>query len=294
MSSKTFLSSIKISVFGFISISLLASLLLVLTPAQPANALVGMVSKLCLNSNDGEVAWPSSTGACPSGFESIKPDSVPTNFKAICLAYVIPGGEDGIYNGVDTNGKISCAKYESDTKNYDNVALINRSQVSGKDLYDLSNVEPTPGINPGTTTTGTGTTGTTKTGTTTTKNGTTTKKTNTSSTSNVNDSGECPDGFASKGPLCIPDNPFGDGDGIAGKGTIGELAAAIISILLGLSGIVAVIMIIIGGYQFMTARGNETQSTNGRKTLVNALIGLAIIIVSYAVVQAITNYLTNR
>ena len=189
MSSKTLLSSIKISVFGFISVSLLASLLLVLTPVQPAHALVGMVSKLCLNANDGEVAWPSSTGACPGGFVSLKPDSVPTNFKAICLAYVIPGGEDGIYNAVDTTGKISCAKYENDTKNYDNVALINRSQISGKDLYDTTNVEPTPDIiadpdaNP---------TKTTKTNTTPQKNVAPTKKTNTSSTSNVNDSGECP------------------------------------------------------------------------------------------------------
>jgi len=291
MPRQTFFSRIKISVFSFISISLLASLLLVLTPVQPARALVGVVSKLCLNSDTGEVAWPSSTGVCPTGFTSIKPDSLPTNFKALCLVFVIPANDDAIYNGVDTNGKISCAKYEDDSKNYDNIALINRSQVSGKDLYDTSTVEPTPDIiadpdaNP---------TKTTKTGTTTTKNVAPTKNTNSSSTSNVNDSGDCPDGFTSKGPLCIPDNPFGDGDGIAGKGTVGELATAIISILLGLSGIVAVIMIIIGGYQFMTARGNETQSTNGRKTLVNALIGLAIVIVSYAVVQAITNYLTNR
>jgi type IV secretory pathway VirB2 component (pilin) len=116
---------------------------------------------------------------------------------------------------------------------------------------------------------------------------------NTKSSSTTNDAGSCPDGFTTKGPLCIPKNPFGDDDGVAGKGSVGELATTIISILLGLSGIVAVIMIIIGGYQVMTARGNETQQTNGRKTLINALIGLAIVIVSYAVVQAVANYLTN-
>jgi hypothetical protein len=50
-------------------------------------------------------------------------------------------------------------------------------------------------------------------------------------------------------------------------------------------------MIIIGGYQWMTARGNEAQVTNGRKTLINALIGLAIVILSFAVVQAVNTFL---
>lgn len=275
-------------------ISLLASLLLLSWSIPKAQAIVGTVSALCVSTNTGEVSWPSSTGKCPSGANSIKPTSLPTNFKALCLAYVIPAGEDGIYNGVNAAGKISCSQYQEDDKNYGNVVLINRSQVSGTDPYattkppgDIYPSEPEP------TPIKTGGTGTAK-NTTSTSNSKATSGSNSGSSSGTSDSGECPEGFTAKGPLCIPENPFGDSDGIAGKGTIGELATAIISILLGLSGIVAVIMIIIGGYQFMTARGNETQSTNGRKTLVNAIIGLAIIIVSYAVVQAITNYLVNR
>jgi predicted small integral membrane protein len=89
----------------------------------------------------------------------------------------------------------------------------------------------------------------------------------------------------------VPANPFSGNGGIAGNGTIAELATTIINILLGLSGIVAVVMIIIGGYQWMTARGNEAQVTNGRKTLINALIGLAIVILSFAVVQAVNTFL---
>ncbi len=94
-----------------------------------------------------------------------------------------------------------------------------------------------------------------------------------------------------KGPLCIPANPFANSGGIAGSGSIGQLAVSIISILLYLAGIIAVIFIIIGGYYYMTAAGNDARALSGRKTLVNALIGLAIVILSFLIVQIVTNFL---
>lgn len=114
-----------------------------------------------------------------------------------------------------------------------------------------------------------------------------------SASTTAGNQGDCPEGFVQKGPLCVPNNPFGNGGGIAGNGTISGLATTIINILLGLAGIVAVFMIIIGGYQWMTARGNETQVTNGRKTLINALIGLVIVVLSFAVVQVVVSFLTK-
>jgi|GEM_PF-1317769 type IV secretory pathway VirB2 component (pilin) len=103
--------------------------------------------------------------------------------------------------------------------------------------------------------------------------------------------GSCANGFTQKGPLCVPNNPFSGNQGIAGQGTLGGLVTQIISILLGLAGIVAVIFVIIGGYYYMTARGDETQAANGRKTLVNALIGLAIVVLSYLIVQIVTSFI---
>lgn len=72
-----------------------------------------------------------------------------------------------------------------------------------------------------------------------------------------------------------------------------QLAAEVIRILLYFAGIVAVIFVIIGGYKYMTAGGNEESAGKGRKTMVQAIIGLVIVILSYVIITTITNYLTK-
>lgn len=71
------------------------------------------------------------------------------------------------------------------------------------------------------------------------------------------------------------------------------LVRIIINWALYLSAIIAVIFIIIGGYFYITSAGNESQATKGRTTLTNALIGLAIIVLSYMIVQVVYNFLTR-
>lgn len=105
--------------------------------------------------------------------------------------------------------------------------------------------------------------------------------------------GDCEEGFHKVGPLCVPNSPFTDPDAPVNSPDAGGLAVRLIKILLYFAGIVAVIMAIVGGYQIMTARGNETQATNGRKTLTNAIIGLIIVILSYVIVQAVINFVTK-
>ena len=125
-----------------------------------------------------------------------------------------------------------------------------------------------------------------------TKTSTSTQSTGTQSSSTTTAAGDCGSGFTPKGPLCIPNNPF-TGNGIAASGSIGQLATSIISILLGLAGIVAVIFLIIGGYTWMTSRGNEAQVVSARKTVVNAIIGIIIIVMSYLIIQVITSFLVK-
>lgn len=227
------------------------------------------VSSLCLNESGTTLSWPTTTG-CAAPLKEIQLSSVPDNFKAVCLVLVESSNVYQIFNADSNPAGTShnCDKYKQDTK-YAGSELILRTQIGGKDPAST------------TTTTTTTTPSTTK----------TTPKTTTKTSTTTGSQGSCPENFTQKGPLCIPNNPFANSDGIAGKGTIGELAASIIRILLYLSGIVAVIMIIVGGYTWMTARGNETQATDGRKTLINALIGLVIVVMAYAIVQAITNYI---
>ena len=63
----------------------------------------------------------------------------------------------------------------------------------------------------------------------------------------------------------------------------------IITVLLGLSGLIALAYIIIGGYQIATAAGSEERATSGRKTLTNAIIGLVVILLSYIIITIVVN-----
>ncbi len=65
---------------------------------------------------------------------------------------------------------------------------------------------------------------------------------------------------------------------------IRQIVANIIRIALGLVGIVLIVIIMYGGFLWMTAGGNEEQIGKAKKILVNAIIGLIIILSAYAIV----------
>lgn len=58
----------------------------------------------------------------------------------------------------------------------------------------------------------------------------------------------------------------------------------IINWVLGLLGLIAVIIIIYAGFLWLTAAGNEDRITTAKKTILGAVIGLVIILLSYAIV----------
>ena len=58
---------------------------------------------------------------------------------------------------------------------------------------------------------------------------------------------------------------------------------------LGIAGITAVVFIMVGGYQMYFSLGNEEMIKTGKNTLVWAVIGLVVVILSAAIVQIITN-----
>ena len=64
-----------------------------------------------------------------------------------------------------------------------------------------------------------------------------------------------------------------------------EIIAAVVRIILGFLGIIAVIIIIYGGYTWMTAAGNEDKIKDAKRILVNAVIGLAIILAAFGIVS---------
>lgn len=78
-----------------------------------------------------------------------------------------------------------------------------------------------------------------------------------------------------------------------GLGTkdVRETVARIINVALGLLGIVAVVIILIGGFEWMTAGGNEEKTGEAKKRILAGVIGLAIILAAYAIAQFVINSL---
>jgi hypothetical protein len=57
----------------------------------------------------------------------------------------------------------------------------------------------------------------------------------------------------------------------------------ILNVVLTFLGVLMVVLIIMAGYRWMTAGGNEEQVSKAKKTLFNSLIGLLIILASYGI-----------
>jgi len=64
---------------------------------------------------------------------------------------------------------------------------------------------------------------------------------------------------------------------------IGTMAGKVISAFLGLLGIILLILILYGGFLWMTAGGNEEKIGKAKKILANAVIGLIIVIMAYGI-----------
>lgn len=56
------------------------------------------------------------------------------------------------------------------------------------------------------------------------------------------------------------------------------VVARIINIVLGFLGLIALILFIVGGFQWMTSGGNEEKTAGAKKLMVSAIIGLVIIL----------------
>lgn len=62
-----------------------------------------------------------------------------------------------------------------------------------------------------------------------------------------------------------------------------EIVALVFNIVISISGAVFLIMLLIGGISYLTASGAEEGLTNGKKIMINAIIGLIITLSSYAI-----------
>lgn len=70
-----------------------------------------------------------------------------------------------------------------------------------------------------------------------------------------------------------------------------DIAASVIRVILGFLGIVAVIIILLGGFKWMTAGGNEDKTGEAKKLITAGIIGLVIIIAAFAIATFVLNSL---
>jgi hypothetical protein len=65
--------------------------------------------------------------------------------------------------------------------------------------------------------------------------------------------------------------------------TLGEVVAVVIKGFLGLLGVIFIILIVLSGYNWMTAAGDEEKIKKATSTIRSAVIGLIIIIAAYSI-----------
>ena len=59
----------------------------------------------------------------------------------------------------------------------------------------------------------------------------------------------------------------------------------LLNVVIGITGIIAVIFIIIGGVQYMTSTGDAGKITKAKNTILYAVIGLVVVILAFAIVN---------
>lgn len=262
----------------FLSLLVLIGTAFFVVPATEVEAQSGFAKPLCWNKTTGEIY---KTG-CPSGTPWLSGSVVMTN-GGFCKKFVPDSGYDVYKLESQTNG--GAIEYKLNTEGTKCVNNFPSDSGPVIPLAEFIKYDPlktygttTPPIIPSTTSGGT-------------KPQTPKPPTGGTTTTTTSSSVACDGNFKKVGPLCVPKSNFG-ADTIAGETDAPGLATRIIKILLYFAGIVAVVMIIYGGYLVMTAAGNETQAATGRKTLTNAIIGLVIVVLAYFVIQVVINFVS--
>jgi len=92
-----------------------------------------------------------------------------------------------------------------------------------------------------------------------------------------------PKAYAQLGPIEIPN---------FGIGNWQTLMRNIITMLLLIIGVVGLIALIYGGYQYITASGNVEQAAKGKNTVLGAVIGIALAFAAYAIMRYIVRGIT--
>ncbi|HSR89366.1 MAG TPA: pilin [Candidatus Udaeobacter sp.] len=93
---------------------------------------------------------------------------------------------------------------------------------------------------------------------------------------------------ASGQEICSLDNPLSSGTEATG------IINVIIKGALGIIGALTLLMLIWGGFQWLTSAGNPEKVKTGTQTMVWAIIGVILVFSSYLLLSTFTDYLTSK
>ncbi len=76
--------------------------------------------------------------------------------------------------------------------------------------------------------------------------------------------------------------------------SLNGLIIKVINWILAIVLAIDVLVIIIGGFLYITSAGNEERAKSGRKAVINAIIGLIIIIMAYVIAQVVNSFFSEE
>lgn len=81
--------------------------------------------------------------------------------------------------------------------------------------------------------------------------------------------------------------------GVESETDLPEMIGKIVQIVLSFLGIVAILIILLGGFKWMTAQGDETKVDKAKKLIYAGITGLVIIFAAYAIAIFVLRSLTE-
>lgn len=77
------------------------------------------------------------------------------------------------------------------------------------------------------------------------------------------------------------------------EGSVAAIFRLIINWALAIAFLAAVVVLIYGGFLYITSAGNTDSATKGKTAITNALIGVVIIVLSYVIVQIVYRFVSG-
>ncbi len=100
-------------------------------------------------------------------------------------------------------------------------------------------------------------------------------------------------GLCSGADLKFESSPSGSCDAGGSEDKLNELVTQIVNIFSVVVGIVAVIMIILGGFKYITSGGDSGNVTGAKNTILYAIIGLVVVALAQFIVKFVLGKATE-